>query len=114
MSPRDRRPLKEGLKPDPEIDPQVARDFVYQDTAKPSTTAPESKPASRSQLAAESMNPATPEALVPLTARIAGKKFRATKRASFDRQLQGIKPNTIQDIVDEALTTWLRKHGYLP
>jgi hypothetical protein len=113
MSPKDRRPLSDGLKPEPEVDPELAREFVYQGKSK-SVPSPEPKQASRSQLAADSVTPAAQEALVPLTARIAGKKFHATKRASFDRQLQGVKPNTIQDIVDEALTSWLKKHGYLP
>jgi hypothetical protein len=40
--------------------------------------------------------------------------FQALKRASFERQLQGVEPNSMQDIVEEALTPWLRKHGYLP
>jgi hypothetical protein len=51
---------------------------------------------------------------VPLTARIPVEKFQALKRASFERQLQGIEPSSMQDIVEEALTPWLRKHGYLP
>jgi hypothetical protein len=38
----------------------------------------------------------------------------ALKRASLERQLQGILPNTLQDILEEALEPWLRNHGCLP
>jgi hypothetical protein len=116
MSPKDRRPLKDGLKTElePEIDPQAARDFVYQDKAKIPETASMANPSPPARLPASTMNSANQSALVPLTARIPSEMFLALKRASFDRQLQGVEPNTMQDIVREVLTPWLRKHGYLP
>lgn len=116
MSPKDRRPLSEGLKPEPELDPKTARDFVYQNTPMQQAATPEPKPSATTRLAVGTPN-STAEAdtaLVPLTARIQAKKFKALKRASFERQLQGVEPSSIQDIVDEAITPWLRKHGYLP
>lgn len=111
MSPKDRRPLTDGLKnqPEPELDPKVAKQFVYQDKAKP--TSPQ--PNSAARLPASTPIAATQSALVPLTARIPSEKFQALKRASFERQLQGIEPSSMQAIVEEALTPWLRKHGYL-
>jgi hypothetical protein len=36
------------------------------------------------------------------------------KRASLERQLGGIEPNTLQDILEEAVEPWLKAHGYLP
>ena len=114
MSPRDRRPLTEGLKPEPEVDPKAARAFVFQGKEKPDAATPEPKQGAQTRLSADSLNPAAQSGLVPLTARIPAAKFQALKRASFERQLQGVEPSSIQDIVDEALTPWLRKHGYLP
>ena len=114
MSPKDRRPLIEGITNEPEVDPKAAREFVYQNKPKPEETAPAPKAASPARLSAGSLNPAAQSALVPLTARIPAEKFQALKRASFERQLQGVEPNSMQDIVEEALTPWLRKHGYLP
>ena len=114
MSPKDRRPLTEGLKAEPEIDPKAAREFVYQNKPKPSESDAGQKPAAPTRLAAGPVNSANQPTLVPLTARIPAEKFQALKRASFERQLQGIVPNSMQDIVEEALTPWLRKHGYLP
>jgi hypothetical protein len=37
----------------------------------------------------------------------------ALMRASFDRKLKREKPWTQQDIAAEALSFWLKKHGYL-
>ena len=37
----------------------------------------------------------------------------ALLRASFDRKLKREKPSTQQDIAAEALSFWLKKHGYL-
>ena len=114
MSPKDRRPLIEGLKNEPEVDAKTARDFVFQNQAKPTAAAPEPKTVAPTRLAAGTMNPSAQSALIPLTARIPAEMFQALKRASFERQLQGVEPNSMQDIVVEALTPWLRKHGYLP
>jgi len=38
----------------------------------------------------------------------------ALKRASLERQLNKIQPNTLQDIIEEAIEPWLRSNGYLP
>lgn len=115
MSTKDRRPLTEGLKESPDVDPKLAREFVFQKPQK-SQVAPAAatKPAAPVRLEPGTMNQAAQSALVPLTARIPAEKFQALKRASFERQLQGIEPSSMQDIVEEALTPWLRKHGYLP
>lgn len=108
---KDRRTLIEGLKNDPEppVDLKVELDFIHQDK-KP---APAAEPKAAARLPAGSSNPGNSAALVALTARIPAEKFQALKRASFERQLQGVKPSSIQEIVEEALTPWLRKHGYL-
>lgn len=38
----------------------------------------------------------------------------ALKRASLERQLSGQVPNTVQDILEDALGPWLRVNGYVP
>ena len=37
----------------------------------------------------------------------------ALKRASLERQLEGVEPNTLQDILEQAVEPWLRNNGYL-
>src|SRR5262245_4889597 len=114
MSTKDRRPLTEGLTTEPEVDPTAAREFVFQNKAKPAAAPTAAKPAAPARLAPGTINAAAQSALVPVTARIPAEMFQALKRASFERQLQGVEPNSMQAIVEEALTPWLRKHGYLP
>jgi hypothetical protein len=50
---------------------------------------------------------------VPVGARIRTELAAGLKRASLERQLQGIEPNSIQDILEDALEPWLRQRGYL-
>ena len=38
----------------------------------------------------------------------------ALKRASLQRKLEGVEPNTLRDMVEAAVRPWLRDHGYLP
>lgn len=49
----------------------------------------------------------------PLTTRIRSDLATALKRASLERQLAGEKPNTLQEILEEALEPWLKEKGYL-
>ena len=54
-----------------------------------------------------------PVALVPVTIRLQPELAGALKRASLERQLSGGAVFTQQDIVEEALTPWLKKAGFL-
>jgi hypothetical protein len=96
----DRRPLTEGLKPPPQapaVDPQVEREFVH--GAKiPKTTPPAST---------------TPLSRVPMSTRIRSDFAEALKRASLERQLNKMEPNTLQDMLEQAIEPWLRANGYI-
>lgn len=96
----DRRPLLDGLKPmSPPVDPTVERQFVFgQDKAA----------------AEPDRGPPPPVGRSPLTTRIRSDFATALKRASLERQLSGTTPNTLQEILEEALEPWLRAHGYVP
>jgi hypothetical protein len=52
-------------------------------------------------------------ARLPLTICFPAHIAAALKRASLERQLKGVKPNTLQDILEEAAEAWLRTNGYL-
>ena len=58
-------------------------------------------------------SPLTGVGRVPVGARVPTELAAAIKRASLERQLQGIQPNSIQDIIEESLELWLCKHGLL-
>lgn len=88
----DRRTLAEGLKATPAPIATVEKQFVF--GSKPPVVAP----------------PAT--ARVPLSTRIRADFAAALKKASLERQLNGVEPNTLQDLLEEAIEPWLRNNGY--
>ena len=79
----ERRPLVEGLKPTtpvPVVDAAREKEFIY--GGKP---APESKPQSSTTHTVSR---------VPISTRICSDFSTALKRASLERQLNGVEPNT--------------------
>lgn len=51
---------------------------------------------------------------VSLSTRIHPDYATALKRASLERKLNGVEPNSLRDILEEAVAPWLKAHGYLP
>jgi hypothetical protein len=103
-----RRTLTAGLKtPAPPVDPNKEKEFVYGQKAgaKPESSA---SPATNGKPTA-----AIAPARVPLSTRMRGDFADALKTASLERQLKKIQPNTLTDILEEAVEPWLRHHGYL-
>ena len=96
----ERRPLTEGLKPPPQaplVDPKLERDFVHGAKATP----------------ANEQRAASPFARVPISTRIRAEYADALKRASLERQLNKVEPNTLQDILEQAIEPWLKNNGYI-
>jgi len=100
----ERRSLTEGLKPPPPpVDPQKEKEFVYGDKAPKENGAgatPQSTPPSLNR--------------VPISTRIRGDFAAALKKCSLERQLHGVQPNTLQDILEQAIEPWLKSNGYIP
>lgn len=111
---KQRRPLVAGLQQNP-VDPEVEKAFVF--AAKPNPDSPPPAPPQPPQApaseAGEGKGKAANASRAPFTTRIRTDYANALKRASLQRQLEGKEPNTLQDILEEALEPWLRKHGYL-
>ena len=110
----ERRPLLAGLKPSEDVDPELAKKFVYGNKAAPDKLAKPDDAASAAEARQGRRQNGNPVSRVPLTTRIRGDYAAALKRASLERQLKGETPNTILDILEEALEPWLRSHGYIP
>lgn len=53
------------------------------------------------------------QVLVPVTFRLQHRVAQALRRAHLEQRLSHAKPDTQQEIVDEALTAWLTRNGYL-
>lgn len=49
----------------------------------------------------------------PVTTRIREDYARTLKRISLQRQMEGTEPNTLQDILEEAIEAWLLANGEL-
>lgn len=98
-----RRSLTEGLKTTPPpIDPKTENSFVYQ--SKPPVAATPTATAT----------PTTPSInRVPFSTRMREDYSKALKRASLERQLKGVEPNSLQDILEEAIEPWLKSNGYI-
>ena len=121
----ERRTLSEGLDTIEATEKAVEEQFVYgkktrrvtPDTPQPpAVSEPQAEPAATSAANAvekSHLTPLTGISRVPVGARIRTERATALKRASLERQLQGIEPNSLQDILEEAIDLWLRKHGYL-
>jgi hypothetical protein len=58
-------------------------------------------------------SPATVKTLVGLTTRVDLQVNEALFRVSMERRMQRLEQSTIQNIVGEALSEWLKKGGYL-
>ena len=100
----ERRPLIDGLKNQaPSVDPQMEKAFVFGGKATP---APE--PAATPSVQTVALPPR-----VPISTRMRSDYATALKRASLERQLSGIEPNALQDILEQAIEPWLRSNGYL-
>jgi len=109
-----RRPLVEGLKAQNAVERSLEEEFIYNGGPK-SETAPKPQPvAPASEPGAGKGRAESSAGRVPLTVRFRADYAAALKRASLERQLQGVLPNTLQDILEEALEPWLRDHGCLP
>jgi hypothetical protein len=105
----ERRSLVAGLKTTEEVDPELAKQFIYgEKPAKQEINKPQAAGEGRDSSPQNSVTRA------PLTTRIRADFVTSLKRASLERQLSGEVPNTIVDILEDALEPWLRSHGYVP
>jgi hypothetical protein len=103
-----RRPLIEGLKTAvATTDPVKEEAFVYGGTKDAKPEKPETPLPASIQTAANVLS------RVPMSTRMRADFAAALKRASLERQLEGIEPNTLQDILEQAVEPWLRNNGYL-
>jgi hypothetical protein len=104
----ERRSLLEGMKnTPPPIEQHREKEFVYAGVKK------DDKPAELAVVAAAS-SPTMNQARSPISTRIRSDFVTALKRASLERQLNKIEPNTLQDMLEEAIEPWLKSNGYLP
>jgi len=99
-----RRPLVAGLKLPVSETRAAEEEFVFgEKTRMPASPVTEPSP----------VRVATKIARVPFTTRLRVDLAEAVKTASLKRQLEGVEPNQVQEILESALEPWLRANGYL-
>lgn len=104
----ERRSLIDGLKPADAIQEKA---FVYGHKPPQNPMASPATP-SISPAAAVTGGNSNSVARAPISTRIRADLAAALKRASLERQLAGIEPYTLQDILEAAVEPWLRANGY--
>jgi hypothetical protein len=114
----ERRTLVEGLREiSPEADPKLAEEFILHGVPKSAAFTKLRKAAA--QPAVEPVEPegkgqqANHMGRAPLTIRFRADFAKALKHASLERQMKGISPYKLQDILEEVVEPWLRNNGYL-
>jgi hypothetical protein len=127
----ERRALIEGLKTlDPNIDVDQAEDFISgekrpraerqlphrpQAASQATEAIPALPPLPQSVVDAAQVptpSPLTGVGRVPIGARVRTELAAGLKRAALQRQLNGIQPFAIQEILEEAIELWLLKNGH--
>ena len=98
----ERRSLTTAVNSIPLADPEVVRAFVTQEK-----TPPFSPPRGAMPKPAPSFQPV---GLIPITVRLRPEIAGALKRASLERQLASAEFFSQQEIVERALTAWLREN----
>jgi hypothetical protein len=127
----ERRALIEGLAETENINPDLAEEFINNGIPSPASITSPRTPKTKKQATEESpaspplpasviaaaqvsaSSPLTGVSRTPMGARVRTTIAETVKRASLERQLQGIQPNSIQEILEDSLELWLLKHGYL-
>ncbi len=95
----ERRSLTQGLKATPAtLDGSAEKKFVFGTEALP--------PAPPAQAQAQTGS-------TPVSTRLRADLVAALKRASLERQLQGIEPSSLRAILEDAIEPWLKGQGYL-
>lgn len=121
---KERRALIEGLTVVDSSQKEREKAFVYGDAPKSESTetntattdpAPSPTGDTRSAPTSEPEPKILPQftGRVPVTTRARPEVASALKRASLTRQLEGAEPFYVQDIMEAALESWLRQHGYI-
>ena len=122
---KERRSLVDGLNPVTPEQKEREKAFVYGDSSDS-----EAQETEAVEQTTQNQPPSAPSAhehvpsrdsrllpqfagRVPITTRTRPEVASAVKRASLTRQLDGVVPYSVQDIVEEALELWLLTNGYL-
>lgn len=101
----------EEQQPEPAVSQSTENAVVEQVAIEPAQHTPE-QPAKNATVPNDRVQPQV-TGRVPITTRTRPEVASALKKASLQRQMAGVEPCYVQDIMEEALVTWLSAKGYL-
>ena len=110
---KDRRSLVDGLPTSMSVDRSVEEQVVFAAKTNGNEPMRHQTPPMACETMAGRKQAGNPVNRLPLTTRVRSDFAVALKRASLQRQLNRVFPNTVQEIVEDALESWLRSNGYL-
>lgn len=84
---------------------------VDPDSPELNTPLPSSRRVAKAVTARKPLPP-TPQARENVTTRLASETNELLTAAALRQKLKGNRPDTRQDIIEEAVSEWLRRHGY--
>lgn len=105
---KHRRTLTDGLLDTPAVE-DIERDFVYGREDQPK---PEEDSIGNPRVSTEILPQYVSR--VPITVRCLPEIASMLKRISLERQLEGKELSKMQEILEQALVEWMRRHGYRP
>lgn len=92
-----------------EVEVTPKENLLASDAAPPRTR----RSARRSSQETRGASEVLDQLLVPVTIRLPHRTAQALRRAYLEQRLKHAKPDTQQDIVEEALGDWLSRQGFL-
>lgn len=112
---KERRSLVDGMvsQQDNRLDRSIEEQFVRSGQATPADPVAAEQEQTPVQTPPANRQNASTVSRLPLSTRVRADYATALKRASLERQLNGTTPNTLQDILEEALEPWLVANGYI-
>lgn len=106
-------PVRLAPEPPAEVEPKLPEDEGGGGDVRPTAPAPAKRQAKPAAAKRPDTSRLLANLLVPVTVRLRPEIASALKRASLERQLNGVETYTQQDIVEEALLPWLKAEGLL-
>ena len=109
----ERRSLIEGVKQSSKLTDKE-KEFIYGEKNRASSSSAAEPVSQAAATPAVAASPVLPNMTgrIPVTTRCRPEVASAIKRVSLQRQLAGVEPYTVQDIMEQALEQWLDLNKY--
>jgi hypothetical protein len=94
------------------VETTIALEEPTADKGPPIKTRPRTNRRTNRSIKAPEASEVLDQVLVPVTFRLSHRTAQAVKRAYLEQKLKLAKPDTLQEIGEEALSDWLTRNGF--